>query len=146
MSEYIFSVLPAAVAFYDDQQQPLARLQGGYQTTVAGLFRAGRVDALATETLIYRIEEVLESQGRIVAAGSVAICRDPLLGSVCQDYLSGEARITPDAVEVAFNRLSEQLSYTPLTLTDSQADVFSYFVFIREMVHHLQIRELRWQP
>lgn len=146
MSEFIFSVLPAAVEFYDRQQRPMAGLQGGYQTTASGLFSAGQADALATETLIYRIEEVLESEGRVVPPGLRAICHDPLLGRVCGDFLTGETAITPESVEVAFNRISEQLSYSPLALTGPQADVFCYFVFIREMIHHLQIADLRYQP
>lgn len=146
MSEFIFSVLPAAVEFYDRQQHLKARLQGGYQTTAAGLFNTGQADALATETLIYRIEEVLESEGRIVSPGGIAICHDPLLGRVCGDFLAGETAITPAGVEVAFNRLSEQLSYAPLALTGLQTGTFCYFVFIREMIHHLQIAHLYYQP
>ena len=146
MSEFVFSVLPAAVEFYDRQRQPIASLQGGYQTTAAGLFIAGQADALATETLIYRIEEVLESEGRIVPAGEVAIGHDPLLGRVCADFLAGETAMTPDSVEVAFNRVAEQLSYSPLALTGPQADAFCYFVFIREMIHHLQLAGLRYLP
>ncbi len=146
MSEFIFSVLPAAVEFYDRQRHPMVSLQGGYQTTATGLFISGQADALATETLIYRIEEVLESEGRIVPPGGVAIGYDPLLGRVCGEFLAGETAITPDGVEVAFNRVAEQLSYSPLALTGPQADVFCYFVFIREMIHHLQIAYLHYRP
>ncbi|GAA0482482.1 MULTISPECIES: hypothetical protein [Tatumella] len=146
MSAYFFSVSAQSVTFYHPQDTVLSVLKGGYQQAGDGLFSAGQADALAVETLIYRTEEILESQGKILPGNLHAISSDMLLHRVCQRWLAGSDDITPQAIESAFNQLTDRLSYGPFPLTEPEIAEFCYFVFLREMAHHLGIVRIRYQP
>lgn len=145
MSGYIFSVSADSVTFYQSPSQLLSELQGGYQQAAAGLFNAGQVDAWGVEMLIYRVEEILESQGGKLPGPGEARSNDALLQQVSQRWLAGSSDITPQALESAFNQLTDRLSYGPLQLSAGDITAFCYLVFLREMTHHLRISHIRYQ-
>ena len=146
MSGYIFSVSADSIAFYQPPTQLMLELHGGYQQAAAGLFNGGQVDAWGVETLIYRVEEILESQGgKLPAPGEAASC-DALLFQDSELWLDSSNEITPEALESAFNQLTDRLSYSPLSLTAQETIAFCYLVFLREMTHHLRISHIRYQP
>lgn len=143
MAVCLFSITAHTVSFHDAQQQLLCELQGGYAEAGVGLMAAGQVDNYQLEMLIYRIEEILESQGEQLPHGAEAISDDLLIHQVCDQYLGGEKAISQQSIESAFNQLADRLSYAPLPLSASQVPVFCYFVFLREMSHHLHILSLQ---
>lgn len=143
MTVCFFSITAHAVSFHTAQQQLLCELNGGYEDAGAGIMAAGQVDNYQLEMLIYRIEEILESQGEQLPAGAEAISNDPLIHQVCEQYLGGEKVISQQSIETAFNQVADRLSYAPIALSASQIPVFCYFVFLREMSHHLHILSLQ---
>lgn len=146
MSGYVFSVSADSVAFYQPPAQLLLELKGGYQQAAAGLFNAGQVDAWGVEMLIYRVEEILESQGSKLPGPGEASSSDTLLRQVSEYWLEGSGDITPQALESAFNQLTDRLSYSPQLFTDQEITAFCYLVFLREMTHHLRISHIYYQP
>ena len=146
MSGYIFSVSADSVTFYQSPSQLLLELQGGYRQAAAGLFQGGQVDAWGVEMLIYRVEEIIESQSAKLPGPGEVSSSDALLQEVSQRWLDGSDDITPRALESTFNQLTDRLSYSPLQLTDQETIAFCYLVFLREMTHHLRISHIRYQP
>ncbi len=146
MSGYFFSVSANSVSFYQPQQVLLVELKGGYQQASAGLFGHGQADAWGVEMLIYRVEEILESQGEKLPLQAEATSSDELLSRVSTLWLDGTPDITPQAIEAAFNQLTDRLSYGTLPLAEQDVAAFCYFVFLREMTHHLRISLIHYQP
>lgn len=143
MTRCFFSISAHHVTFVDAEQQLLCELRGGFREAGAGVFATRQVDNYQLEMLIYRIEEILESGARQLPEGAEAISRDDLMHQVCDQYLHGEKKLSQQAIETAFNQLADRLSYAPLSLNVEQIPVFCYFVFLREMSHHLRILSLR---
>lgn len=143
MTACFFSITAHTVSFHDAQQRLLCELNGGYKEAGVGLMAAGQVDNYQLEMLIYRIEEILESQGEQLPTGVEALSDDPLIYQVCDQYLGGERVICQQSIESAFNQLADRLSYAPIALSAAQIPVFCYFVFLREMSHHLHILSLQ---
>lgn len=103
----------------------------------------GVIDELAIEKMIYFIEEIIESQPlRNLKISGVAVTSDTAMTQLSELFFSAKKKISRIELEHGFNDFIERLSYYTSQVAPNQLYVFTYFVFIREMIHHLRVEEI----
>nr|WP_312323538.1 hypothetical protein [Acinetobacter oleivorans] len=103
----------------------------------------GVIDELAIEKMIYFIEEIIESKPlRNLNISGVAVTSDVAMKQLSQLFFSAKKQISRIELEHGFNDFIERLSYYTSQVASDQLYVFTYFVFIREMMHHLRVEEI----
>ncbi|WP_151963398.1 hypothetical protein [Acinetobacter oleivorans] len=106
--------------------------------------RHGIIDELAIEKMIYLIEEIIESQPlRNLNISSVAVTSDAAMTQLSDLFFSTRKQISRIELEHGFNDFIERLSYYTSQVAPDQLYVFTYFVFVREMMHHLRVEEIQ---
>lgn len=106
--------------------------------------RHGVIDELAIEKMIYFIEEIIESKPlRNLKISGVAVTSDAAMTHLSQLFFSAKKKISRIELEHGFNDFIERLSYYTSQVSPDQLSVFTYFVFVREMMHHLRIEEIQ---
>ncbi|MDK4792829.1 MULTISPECIES: hypothetical protein [Acinetobacter] len=106
--------------------------------------RHGVIDELAIEKMIYFIEEIIESQLlRNLNISGVAVTSDVAMTQLSQLFFSAKKQISRVELEHGFNDFIERLSYYTNQVAPNQFHVFTYFVFVREMMHHLRVEEIQ---
>ncbi|WP_284084448.1 hypothetical protein [Acinetobacter nosocomialis] len=104
----------------------------------------GVVDELAVEKMIYFIEEIIESQPlRNLNINGIAVTTDTAMAQLSELFFSAKKQISRIELEHGFNDFIERLSYYTNQVARDQVYVFTYFVFIREMMHHLRVEEIQ---
>ncbi|WP_151739566.1 hypothetical protein [Acinetobacter nosocomialis] len=104
----------------------------------------GVIDELAIEKMIYFIEEIIESQPlRNLNINGVAVTADTAMTQLSELFFSTKKQISRIELEHGFNDFIERLSYYINQVASDQVYVFTYFVFIREMMHHLRVEEIQ---
>ncbi|MFV7500243.1 hypothetical protein [Acinetobacter pittii] len=104
----------------------------------------GVIDELAIEKMIYFIEEIIESQPlRNLNISGVAVTSDAVMTQLSQLFFNARKQISRTELEHGFNNFIERLSYYTSQVAPDQLYVFSYFVFVREMMHHLRVEEIQ---
>ncbi|MGK7248986.1 hypothetical protein ACSNOU_07855 [Acinetobacter oleivorans] len=104
----------------------------------------GVVDELAIEKMIYFIEEIIESQPlRNLKISGVAVTSDTAMTQLSELFFSAKKQISRIELEHGFNDFIERLSYYTSQVSPDQLYVFTYFVFVREMMHHLRIEQIQ---
>ncbi|EXB70109.1 hypothetical protein ACSVHK_05965 [Acinetobacter nosocomialis] len=104
----------------------------------------GVVDELAVEKMIYFIEEIIESQPfRNLNISGVAVTADTAMAQLSELFFSAKKQISRIELEHGFNDFIERLSYYTNQVSPDQVYVFTYFVFVREMMHHLRVEEIQ---
>ncbi|ADY80830.1 hypothetical protein BDGL_000244 [Acinetobacter pittii PHEA-2] len=104
----------------------------------------GVIDELTIEKMIYFIEEIIESQPlRNLNISGVAITSDAVMTHLSQLFFSAKKQISRIELENGFNSFIERLSYYTNQVAPDQVYVFTYFVFIREMMHHLRVEQIQ---
>ncbi|MEN8278658.1 hypothetical protein ABFP05_12300 [Acinetobacter baumannii] len=104
----------------------------------------GVIDELAIEKMIYFIEEIIESQPlRNLNIGGVAVTADTAMAQLSVLFFSAKKQISRIELEHGFNDFIERLSYYTNQMAPNQLYVFTYFVFVREMMHHLRVEEIQ---
>ncbi|MDX8154043.1 hypothetical protein SLJ62_00570 [Acinetobacter pittii] len=104
----------------------------------------GVVDELAIEKMIYFIEEIIESKPlRNLNISGVAVTSDAAMTHLSQLFFSAKKQISRIELEHGFNDFIERLSYYTNQVAPDQLYIFTYFVFIREMMHHLRVEEIQ---
>lgn len=104
----------------------------------------GVIDELAIEKMIYFIEEIIESQPlRNLNISGVAVTADTAMAQLSELLFSAKKQISRIELEHGFNSFIERLSYYTNQVAPDQVYVFSYFVFVREMMHHLRVEEVQ---
>ena len=104
----------------------------------------GVIDELAIEKMIYFIEEIIESKPlRHLKISSVAVTSDAAMTQLSELFFSTKKQISCTELEHGFNDFIERLSYYTSQVAPDQLSVFTYFVFVREMMHHLRIEEIQ---
>lgn len=102
------------------------------------------IDELAIEKMIYFIEEIIESQPlRNLNINGVAITADTAMTQLSELFFSAKKQISRIELEHGFNDFIERLSYYINQVASDQVYVFTYFVFVREMMHHLRVEEIQ---
>ncbi|QNX61488.1 hypothetical protein [Acinetobacter seifertii] len=103
----------------------------------------GVIDELAIEKMIYFIEEIIESQLlRNLKINGVAVTSDTAMTQLSELFFSAKKKISRIELEHGFNDFIERLSYYTNQVAPDQLYIFTYFVFIREMMHHLRVEEI----
>lgn len=104
----------------------------------------GVIDELAIEKMIYFIEEIIESKPlRNLNISGVAVTSDVAMKQLSQLFFSAKKQISRIELEHGFNDFIERLSYYTNQVAPDQLYVFTYFVFVREMMHHLRVEEIQ---
>lgn len=104
----------------------------------------GVVDELAIEKIIYFIEEIIESKPlRNLNIRGVAVTSDAAMTHLSQLFFSAKKQISRIELEHGFNDFIERLSYYTNQVAPDQLYIFTYFVFIREMMHHLRVEQIQ---
>lgn len=104
----------------------------------------GVIDELAIEKLIYFIEEIIESQLlRNLKISGVAVTSDTAMTQLSELFFSAKKKISRIELVHGFNDFIERLSYYTNQVAPDQLYIFTYFVFIREMMHHLRVEEVQ---
>ncbi|MFW1648858.1 hypothetical protein [Acinetobacter nosocomialis] len=104
----------------------------------------GVIDELAIEKMIYFIEEIIESQPlRNLNINGVAVTADTAMAQLSELFFSAKKQISRTELEHGFNDFIERLSYYTNQVAPDQVYVFTYFVFVREMMHHLRVKEIQ---
>lgn len=106
--------------------------------------RHGVIDELAIEKMIYFIEEIIESKPlRNLKISGVAVTSDVAMTQLSELFFSAKKQISRIELEHGFNDFIERLSYYTSQVAPDQLYIFTYFVFVREMMHHLRIKEIQ---
>lgn len=104
----------------------------------------GVIDELAIEKIIYFIEEIIESKPlRNLNISGVAVTSDAAMTHLSQLFFSAKKQISRIELEHGFNDFIERLSYYTNQMAPNQLYVFTYFVFVREMMHHLRVEQIQ---
>ncbi|HFG7029923.1 hypothetical protein [Acinetobacter baumannii] len=104
----------------------------------------GVIDELAIEKMIYFIEEIIESQPlRNLNINGIAVTADTAMAQLSKFFFSAKKQISRIELEHGFNDFIERLSYYTNQVAPDQLYIFIYFVFIREMMHHLRVEEIQ---
>jgi len=104
----------------------------------------GVIDELAIEKMIYFIEEIIESQPlRNLNISGVAVTSDAAMIQLSELFFSAQKQISRIELEHAFNDFIERLIYYTNQVPQNQLYIFTYFVFVREMMHHLRVEEIQ---
>ena len=104
----------------------------------------GVIDGLAIEKMIYFIEEIIESKPlRNLNISGVAVTSDAVMTQLSELFFSAKKQISRIELEHGFNDFIERLSYYINQVAPDQLYIFTYFVFIREMMHHLRVEQIQ---
>ncbi|MDV5175032.1 hypothetical protein QM090_12995 [Acinetobacter baumannii] len=104
----------------------------------------GVIDELAIEKMIYFIEEIIESQSlRNLNINGIAVAADTAMAQLSKLFFSAKKQISRIELEHGFNDFIERLSYYTNQVAPDQLYIFTYFVFIREMMHHLRVEQIQ---
>jgi hypothetical protein len=107
--------------------------------------RYRRLDALSLENMIEVIEEILEQFKLDHKIQRIAKTSDAYMQQISQLFFNGEAVIDRIKLEHAFNEFVEHIEYYVRQVDSEHFYVFVYFVFIREMMHHLNVVEISFK-
>lgn len=120
------------------------QLEQGLSFVDAKSMSHGVIDELGIEKMIYFIEEIIESQLlRNLKISGVAVTSDTAMTQLSELFFSAKKKISRIELEHGFNDFIERLSYYTNQVAPDQLYIFTYFVFIREMMHHLRVEEVQ---
>ncbi|MDC4295836.1 hypothetical protein NQ633_09975 [Acinetobacter baumannii] len=137
-----FSVALNGLSFDVDSQH--IHLEQGLGFINSKSISNGVVDELAVEKMIYFIEEIIESQPlRNLNISGVAVTADTAMAQLSELFFSAKKQISRIELEHGFNGFIERLSYYTNQVAPDQLYIFTYFVFIREMMHHLRVEQIQ---
>ncbi|MEN8275864.1 hypothetical protein I8T81_14170 [Acinetobacter seifertii] len=137
-----FSLGLNGMSFALDNQH--IQIEQGLGFVNAKSIRYGVIDELAIEKMIYFIEEIIESKPlRNLKISGVAVTSDAAMIQLSELFFSAKKKISRIELEHGFNDFIERLSYYTSQVAPDQLYIFTYFVFIREMMHHLRVEEVQ---
>lgn len=105
--------------------------------------RHGLLDELAIESMIYVIEELLESVRMKYAQPKTAVTSDALFQRVLALFFPDQQQIDRVQLESAFNTFVERREYYVSQVADDGLSSLIYFIVLREMMHHWNVVEIQ---
>ena len=141
MEQIQFSLGRDAVQF-DVNGQPF-KVAKGLNDIQSESIRYKKLDALALENMIDRVEEILEQLKFDYKIQRVANTSDEFKQQLSELFFNNETVIDRINLEHAFNEFVEHTEYYVQQLRSEHFYLFVYFVFIREMMHHWNVVEIR---
>ncbi|MFW2066988.1 hypothetical protein ACG9ZB_10620 [Acinetobacter johnsonii] len=105
--------------------------------------RHGLLDELAIESMIYVIEELLESVQMKYAQPKTAATSDALFQKVLTLSFPDQQQIDRVQLESVFNTFVERREYYVSKVADNCLFSLVYFIVLREMMHHWNVVEIQ---
>lgn len=105
----------------------------------------GVLDELAIESMIYVIEELLESVQMKYAQPKTAVTSDGLFQKILALLLPDQQQIDRVQLESAFNTFVERREYYVSQVADDGLSSLIYFIVLREMMHHWNVVEIQFE-
>ena len=103
------------------------------------------LDELAIESMIYVIEELLESVQMQYAQPKTAMTSDTLFQRVLALFFPDQQQIDRVQLESAFNTFVERREYYVSQVADDSLSSLIYFIVLREMMHHWNVVEIQFK-
>ncbi|MCF7641609.1 MAG: hypothetical protein A3F63_08265 [Pseudomonadales bacterium RIFCSPHIGHO2_12_FULL_40_16] len=131
------------LAFEMDGQH--IQLDQGLSFIQSNSMRHGLLDELAIESMIYVIEELLESAQMKYAQPKTAVTSDGLFQRVLVLFFPDQQKIDRVQLESAFNTFVERREYYVSQVADDSLSSLIYFIVLREMMHHWNVVEIQFE-
>ena len=119
------------------------QLDQGLSYIQSNSMRHGLLDELAIESMIYVIEELLESVQMKYAQPKTAMTSDGLYQRVLALFFPDQQQIDRVQLESAFNTFVERRKYYLSQVADDGLSSLIYFIVLREMMHHWNVLEIQ---
>lgn len=119
------------------------QLDRGLSFIQSNSMRHGVLDELAIESMIYMIEELLESVQMKYAQPKIATTSDVLFQRVLTLFFPDQQQIDRVQLESAFNTFVERREYYVSKVADEGLSSLVYFIVLREMMHHWNVVEIK---
>lgn len=136
-----FSLGLDQLSFEMDGQHIL--LDQGLSYIQSNSMRHRLLDELAIESMIYVIEELLESVQMKYAQPKTAVTSDGLFQRVLMLFFLDQQQIDRVQLESAFNTFVERREYYVSQVADDGLYSLIYFIVLREMMHHWNVVEIQ---
>ena len=136
-----FSLGVDQLSFEIDGQHIL--LDQGLSYIQSNSMRHGLLDELTIESMIYVIEELLESVQMQYAQPKTAVTSDVLFQKVLTLFFSDQQQLDRVQLESAFNTFVERREYYVSKVADDGLSSLVYFIVLREMMHHWNVVEMK---
>ena len=121
------------------------QLDQGLSYIQSNSIRHGVLDELAIESMIYVIEELLESVQMKYAQPKTATTSDTLFQRVLALFFPDQQQIDRVQLESAFNTFVERREYYVSQVADDSLSSLIYFIVLREMMHHWNVVEIQFK-
>ncbi|MDD0802517.1 MULTISPECIES: hypothetical protein [Acinetobacter] len=138
-----FSLGLDQLSFEMDGQRIL--LDQGLSFIQSKSMRHGLLDELAIESMIYMIEELLESVQMKYAQPKTAATSDALFQKVLTLFFPDQQQIDRVQLESAFNTFVERRQCYVSKVADNGLSSLVYFIVLREMMHHWNVVEIQYE-
>ena len=119
------------------------QLDQGLSYIQSNSIRHGVLDELAIESMVYVIEELLESVQMKYAQPKIATTSDTLFQRVLALFFPDQQQIDRVQLESAFNTFVERREYYVSQVADDGLSSLVYFIVLREMMHHWNVVEIQ---
>ncbi len=136
-----FSLGLDQLSFEMDGQRIL--LDQGLSFIQSNSMRHEVLDELAIESMIYVIEEILESVPIHYGQPKNAISADDLFQQVLTLFFKNQQQIHRVQLESAFNTFVERREYYVSKVATDGFSSLIYFIVLREMMHHWNVVEIQ---
>ncbi|MFW1959299.1 hypothetical protein [Acinetobacter johnsonii] len=136
-----FSLGVDQLSFEIDGQHIL--LDQGLSYIQSNSMRHGLLDELTIESMIYVIEELLESVQMQYAQPKTAVTSDVLFQKVLTLFFPDQQQLDRVQLESAFNTFVERREYYVSKVADDGLSSLVYFIVLREMMHHWNVVEMK---
>ena len=136
-----FSLGVDQLSFEIDGQHIL--LDQGLSYIQSNSMRHGLLDELAIESMIYVIEELLESVQMKYVQPKTAMTSDVLFQKVLALFFPDQQQLDRVQLESAFNTFVERREYYVSKVADDGLSSLVYFIVLREMMHHWNVVEMK---
>ena len=121
------------------------QLDQGLSFIQSNSMRHGLLDELAIESMIYVIEELLESVQMKYVQPKTAMTSDVLFQKVLALFFPDQQQIDRVQLESAFNTFVERREYYVSQVADDSLSSLIYFIVLREMMHHWNVVEIQFK-
>ena len=121
------------------------QLDQGLSFIQSNSMRHGLLDELAIESMIYVIEELLESVQMKYAQPKIATTSDVLFQRVLTLFFPDQQQIDRVQLESAFNTFVERREYYVSKVADDGLSSLVYFIVLREMMHHWNVVDIKFE-
>ena len=119
------------------------QLDQGLSYIQSNSIRHGVLDELAIESMVYVIEELLESVQMKYAQPKIATTSDTLFQRVLALFFPDQQQLDRVQLESAFNTFVERREYYVSQVADDGLSSLVYFIVLREMMHHWNVLEIQ---